>query len=63
MNLPLLCIALICAIWSAAMFSVLQDVRAARLPSRDAVQTAALALLAALASATFVILAAIYRHL
>lgn len=63
MNVPLLFSALLCALWSGAMFSVLQDVRAAKLPSRDAVQTAALALLAALASATFVILAAIYRDL
>lgn len=63
MNFPLLLVAFICALWSVAMFSVLRDIRDAGLPSRDAVQTAALALLAALASATFVILAAIYRHL
>jgi hypothetical protein len=63
MNTPLLVTAGLCALVTCLNFAALLDAEARQEPSRHCTVFAALAVVSAVATATSLILAAIYRHL
>lgn len=63
MNTPLLVTAGLCTLATCLAFAALLDAEARQEPSRQCTVFAAAAIVSAIATAAFLILAAIYRHL